>query len=481
LSTPDPQSSFTLATEHHRRGQFAQAESLYRTLIAQDPAHTDAVQMLGVLCNQTGRADEAISLLRLAIQLNPNRPDYFNNLGLVLAGQGKLQEAADALRRALSLSPDFPQALNNLGNVFRELGRLEEACNALSAAIAHEPSYAEAHANLGHVHQNLHDAALAITAYQRSLAQRDDPEVRLALASTCLLAGNLERGWPLYESRWEASGRQMNRGFSQPLWDGSDLAGRTILLHAEQGLGDTIQFIRYVPMVRQRSGRAIVLCPPELQRLLTGQLGIEQVVTDLNALPPFDVHCPILSLPRVFGTMLKSIPAQVPYLEPDQQLVGPWRQRLNALSPGLKAGLVWAGSRAHRRDRHRSIAPAKLARLAHAPGVRFISLQKGDAAATPPDMPLVDWTGELHDLADTAALVSNLDLMISADTAVAHLAGALARPVWLLLPFSPDWRWMWDRPDSPWYPTMRLFRQTTPGDWEGVIGRVLGALQALRP
>jgi hypothetical protein len=234
-------------------------------------------------------------------------------------------------------------------------------------------------------------------------------------------------------------------------------------------------------MVRQRGGHVLVLCPPELRRLLSGQLGIEQVVSDLDEMPAFDVHCPILSLPRVFGTTLQTIPGQVPYLEPDAELIRQWCHRLKAVEPGMKVGLVWAGRPAHRRDRHRSIAPANLALLTQVPGTRFFSLQKGDAPQPPLDFPLTDWTTELGDLANTAGLMANLDLVISVDTAVAHLAGALAKPVWLLLPFAPDWRWMWDRPNSPWYPTMRLFRQTVPGDWDDVIERVAVALRAPRP
>ena len=336
--------------------------------------------------------------------------------------------------------------------------------------------------NLGNVHQKSPRRGAGDRLYRRALELRPgEPEVRVALASTFLLSGDFAQGFPLYEARWETpAGRAMARTFAQPLWDGSPLAGRRILLHAEQGLGDTIQFIRYVPLVKEMGGVVSVLCPPELRRLLTGQLGIEQIVTDLNALPAFDVHCPILSLPRVLRTTLHSIPARVPYLTVDPTMSRAWQQRLDAAPKGLKVGLVWAGSPKHRKDHQRSIPPEELAPLAAVGGVRFISLQKGDASSTRIGLNLVDWTAELTDLADTAALIANLDLVICVDTAVAHPAGACrAAPVWLLLPFAPDWRWMWDRADSPWYPTMRLFRQSSPGNWAGVIAGVVDALLRL--
>ncbi|HSZ55892.1 MAG TPA: tetratricopeptide repeat-containing glycosyltransferase family protein [Tepidisphaeraceae bacterium] len=483
MSEPSPnlKTDFAQAVEHHQAGRFAEAELHYRRIIAQHSDHADAIQLLGVLCNQTERPAEALSLLDRAIQLNPARADYHNNLGLVLAGQRRWDAAIDAFRKALSLRSDFAQAHNNLGNVLAELGRFDEAMRSLREAISLQPGYAEAHNNLGNVHQNLRDAGRAIASYRRALELRPgEPEVRVALASTFLLSGDFAQGFPLYEARWETpAGRAMARTFAQPLWDGSPLAGRRILLHAEQGLGDTIQFIRYVPLVKEMGGVVSVLCPPELRRLLTGQLGIEQIVTDLNALPAFDVHCPILSLPRVLRTTLHSIPARVPYLTVDPTMSRAWQQRLDAAPKGLKVGLVWAGSPKHRKDHQRSIPPEELAPLAAVGGVRFISLQKGDASSTRIGLNLVDWTAELTDLADTAALIANLDLVICVDTAVAHLAGALARPVWLLLPFAPDWRWMWDRADSPWYPTMRLFRQSSPGNWAGVIAGVVDALLRL--
>ncbi|HEY8750745.1 MAG TPA: tetratricopeptide repeat protein, partial [Tepidisphaeraceae bacterium] len=345
-------------------------------------------------------------------------------------------------------------------------------------------AYAEAFNNLGNIYQERQQPVEAIAAYERALTLNPAyAEAELALGSTLLLAGDFARGWPLYEARWKVAGRSANRGLTQPMWDGGDLNGRSILLHAEQGLGDTIQFIRYVPAVRAKGARQVkVLCPPVLARLLEGQLGIDLVVSDESALPPFDVHFPLVSLPRILGTNLETILAPVPYLSADPARVEFWRRRLNMLTPARNVGLVWAGSASHLNDHNRSIPLAKMGPLAQ-PGIRFISLQIGEPALQArlpiPGMGLVDWTDELDDLAQTAALIVNLDLVITVDTAVAHLAGALSKRVWLMLPAAPDWRWMWGRSDSPWYPTMKLFRQPSRGDWPTVIRQIAAEMPAL--
>ncbi len=269
------------------------------------------------------------------------------------------------------------------------------------------------------------------------------------------------------------------RDSAQRQWDGSSLEGRSLLLHAEQGFGDALQFIRYLPRVAQRGGRIILGCQPELQRLFQTIADGCQIVVRGQALPAFDLYCPLLSLPRVFGTTLASIPNLIPYLRADAGEAGKWQQRLAEHCSMVKVGLAWAGSPAHKNDRNRSMKLARLAPLGRTPGVRFFSLQKGEAAAeskTPPGLELVDWTQELKDFADTAGLIENLDLVIAVDTAVAHLAGAMGKPVWTLLPSNSDWRWMLEREDSPWYPTMRLFRQTSWGDWDSVVARVAEAL-----
>jgi hypothetical protein len=333
------------------------------------------------------------------------------------------------------------------------MGRYEEAMPCLERAIGLRPD-------------------LAIIHWNRAIA--------------LLLEGRLTEGWA--EAEWRfAYTPALRRDFPQPAWDGrSDLAGRTILLHAEQGLGDAIQFCRYAPMVAARGGgdRVVLECQPELAALLTTAPGVAQVVRRGDPLPPFELHCPLLSLPHRFGTTLATIPAAVPYLTPDPDKVRAWQSRLAADGPGRKVGLAWAGSPGHANDRQRSCRLSDFAPLANVPGVTFYSLQLGptgeQATNPPPGLRLLDPTADLRNFADTAALVANLDLVISVDTAVVHLAGALAKPTWVLLPFNPDWRWLRDREDSPWYPTMRLFRQSERGNWKSTIERVASELRELQ-
>ena len=292
--------------------------------------------------------------------------------------------------------------------------------------------------------------------------------------------GRFEQGWPGYEWRWKCKEFGSLPPFHPPLWDGSPLDGRTILVHAEQGLGDTLQFIRYAPLVHQRGGRVILVCQPPLIGLLTRSPGVERLVAQGEALPDYDVHVPLMSLPGLLGTTLESVPADVPYLDAEPQLVEAWRHRLGSY-PGFKVGIVWQGNPKFRLDRRRSIPLAQFAPLARVPGVHLFSLQKGPGAeqlaAVTDRFPVTDLGRRLDDFMDTAAVLKNLDLVISVDTAIAHLAGALGIPVWVALPFVPDWRWLMDREDSPWYPTMRLFRQARPGQWEDVFQRIAEALQ----
>lgn len=322
----------------------------------------------------------------------------------------------------------------------------------------------------------------AIAAYRRALAlNRGLAEAHNSLGLALLLQGEFLPGWDEYEWRWKMKDfPSPQRNLDQVQWTGQPLEGRTLLLHAEQGIGDTLQFIRYLPLIRRLGASIIVECPSELQRLIRPIASGHRVGVTGQPLPPFELHCPLMSLPRVFGTMLDSIPREIPYLRADADDIQTWKDRLGEDLPSLKVGLAWAGSPNHAEDRYRSIALDRLGPLGQVPGIRFVSLQKGHAATQtnklPHGMQLIDISEEINDFADTAALIANLDLVIAVDTAVAHLAGAMGAPVWVLLPFAPDWRWMLDREDSPWYPTMRLFRQPLRGDWDSVIARVVRAL-----
>jgi tetratricopeptide (TPR) repeat protein len=371
------------------------------------------------------------------------------NAGCIFFDLGRFAEAERLFRTALQASPHHIGALNNLGGVLFDLGRPGEAIASLRAAIRQAPNHADAHVNL---------------------------------ASSLLLAGQFAEGWAEYEWRWQQpQNKPLMVRFRKPMWGGEDIADGVLLLHAEQGLGDTLQFCRYVPGVAAQR-RVILEVQPLLVTLLADLPGVERIVARGDALPPFDVHCPLLSLPRLLGTDLETIPRKTPYLRADPERVASWHRRMGALE-GLRVGLVWAGNQALAADRRRSIALEHFAALAGMPGISFVSLQKGPAAeqtkSPPPGLVLHDWTPELNDFAETAALIEALDLVIGVDTAVMHLAGALGRPVWLLNRFDRCWRWLLDREDSPWYPLLRQFRQAEPGDWSGVFARVQIALREL--
>jgi Flp pilus assembly protein TadD len=426
-----------------------EAESAYRAALAMRPSIVEAHSNLGAVLADLGRLDEAISECRAALRLNPQSAQAYNNLGYAMNLKGDLDGAAAECRRAIALQPVYPEALVNLAIVLAAQCKWDESLAACCEALAARPDFALAHWNLG---LNL------------------------------LKKGEYALGWPHWEWRFAVGKLGIRRReFPQPRWDGSRLMDRRILLNVEQGLGDAIQFARFVPMVATRGGRIVVECAAELRRLFGGLAGVEQVVEQGEALPEFDMHCPMPSLPLVFGTTLQTIPANAPYLSVDASSAESWRTRLANLGSGRKVGLVWAGNSRHTNDRNRSIPLATLAPLGAVEDVHLISLQKGlrsvDAVTPPAGLKLIDWTSELGDLADTAALMAGLDLIISVDTAPAHLAGALGRPVWILLPFSADWRWLRQGDESPWYPTMRLFRQAVAGEWGVAVERLVTALR----
>jgi Flp pilus assembly protein TadD len=484
-----PEAHCNLGAVLHALGRLAEAEASCRQALRLRPNHPDAHNSLGGVLWSLGRAAEAEASCRQALRLRPDYPEAHNNLGGALWAVGRLDEAEECCRQALRLRPDYPEAHNNLGNALRDLGRPEEAEASCREALRLRPDYPDAHSNLGAALYSLGRSAEAEESCREAgRLSPDYPDAHTNLAHALLLAGRFEEGWSEYEWRWKT--RQLAdgaRNFPVPQWSGEPIGERTILLHAEQGLGDTLQFCRYLPLMAP-GVRIVLEAQAPLVRLLSRLPGVTQIIAQGERLPPFDLHCPLLSLPRAFGTTLDSIPATTPYLAADPPQAAHWRERIAGL-PGMRVGLVWAGGQRHGltnliiADRRRSITLDAMAPLAEASGISFISLQKGEPAAQaahpPAGMALHDFTADLHDFADTAALIDGLDLVISVDTAVAHLAGALGKPVWLLNRFDTDWRWLLNRDDSPWYPTLRQFRQPAPGDWTSVLHASRDALRQL--
>ena len=465
-----------LGLVRHDQGLSAEALSSLREAIRLRPDLAAAHNALGVALETQGEHDEAQACFREAVRLSPQLAAAYNNLGGTLRSLGKIGEAIVCFEEALRLNAHLAEAHNGLGTALFENQQHEDAQAAFERALQLKPDYAEAHGNIGRLlgERGEHDAALE--RYNRAaIANPDSYSARHNRALVWLLMGNFSQGWPEYEWRWQQPGvRQRPSGEA---WDGQPLAGRTILLYPEQGLGDTLQFIRYAPLVRQRGGRVLVGCSRSMIPLLSSCPGIDQLYGEDESPPPYDVQAALLSLPRIFGTELETIPAEVPYLSAPVDLVERWRERF-AAEPRLKVGIQWQGSPKFVFDRQRSIPLARFAPLTEVDGVRLFSLQRDFGSEQLTD---VDW--DIEDLGsnldldgraflETAAVLKNLDLVVTSDTSIAHLAGALGVPVWLAVQFVPDWRWMLEREDSPWYPTMRLFRQTQAGDWQGVFARI---------
>ena len=393
---------------------------------------------------------------------------------------GKSDEAIASFRRTLALSPDYAEAHNNLGNALQERGQVPDAETCYRQAVSLKPDYTEALNNLGNALRDQRRMAEALECYEQALRlQPDLADVHLGRALAWLELGDFERGWPEFE--WRLKCRQYSiPAFRQPLWDGSPLDGRTILLYADHGLGDALQFIRYAALVHQRGGRVIVTCRRPVARLLATCPGVEQVVVEGEGSPEFEVYAPMMSLPRIFATTLATIPDQIPYLVPDQALVQHWGQP-RAGSLERHVGIAWQGNPQNTRDRVRSFRLSQLEPIARRAGIRLFSLQVGygreQLGELAGQFAVTDLSSGLVDFLDTAAVVKNLDLVIAPDTALVHLAGASGVRVWVALRFAADWRWMSGRDDSPWYPTMKLFRQPRRGDWDEVFERMAGELE----
>ena len=428
--------------------------------------------------------EAAIASSDRAIALDPHIAEPWCNRAQALDNLGRLSDALASLDRAVSIDPRHAGALLNRGNMLTRLEQLDEALASYDQALALEPTNAKAWANRAIVSIVLGRFAEAIAAYERTLAlDPGNAEVHRSLGFARLTVGDLTRGFADFEWRWRTA--EFRRRFqAQPPWSGdADVAGKTILLHGEQGLGDAIQFARYAPLVARRGARVIVEVVPALVELMGTLPDVAAVVTVGDVMPEFDLYCALMSLPHALGTTLATIPAAVPYLSASPERIAAWRDRLGAV-PTPRIGLTWAGNPQHTNDAHRSIALAALLPMLADASVSIVTLQKelrpGDAELLARQPRVTRLGDELATFDDTAAAIVALDLVITVDTSIAHLAGALGKPVWILLPFVPDWRWLLDRDDSPWYPTARLFRQSVRGDWADVIARVGAAIGKLK-
>jgi tetratricopeptide (TPR) repeat protein len=453
-------------------GRPGDAIEAFRRAIALNPRDAKSHSGLADVLQRTDQFGEAIAENRRALALEPTSPALHSNLGVALAAAGQLDEAIASFEKAIQLRQDFAGAYVNLGSALREKDQPDAAIAATQQALRIAPDLAGAWNTLGVALGDKTQFQEAVSAFRRAIELAPGyGGAHLNLAMFHLLLGDFEAGWREHEWRWAAN--NIPRPFAQPQWDGPDLQGQSIVLYGEQGLGDIIQFVRYVPLVAARGGRVTLISPMPLVGLLGHLPGLDQLIRLDEPRPRFDQQCPLMSLPLIFWHEAKSLAGSAPYLKADAARTEFWAELL-AREKRLKIGLAWAGSPKHKNDRRRSIPLSDFAPLAKLNGVVFYSLQKGPAVlqSPPPGLPWVDETARLTDMSDTAALIQNLDLVICVDTAVAHLAGAMGKPVWMLLPFIPDWRWMWKREDSPWYPTMRLFRQPSAGDWAGVLEMV---------
>lgn len=513
LVPDDPGAHYNLGVTLARQQQPDEAISCFRRALQLDPQHFDAGYQLANLLLARGRLDEAERQYRHLLSLQPDHAGALNNLGNALRDQERTAEAADCYRRAIALDPQSALACNNLGVALMNLDQVDEALACYDQALRLNPGYADPYANRATAylmqyrlqdalaecdqaiqidpkhaaaHHNRYCALLfqgrfaeAVEGARRTVELNpDDGESHYRYSMVLLLVERFADAWQEYEWRWKQPGHE-EQCVPAPRWRGGPLAGQTILVWTEQGYGDSLQFIRYVQLVKQQGATVIVECEDVLARIFATCTGVDRVVVRGEALPPLDLHVPLMSLPLIFRTSLDTIPTSVPYLAPQSDAVSRWRAEL-AADASLKIGIVWRGNPRNLIDRRRSIPLEHFAPLAQVPGVRLYSLQLGPArdelAHVGPDWPVTDLADRLVDFHETAAVMRNLDLVITCDSSPCHLAGALGVPVWVGVSYPPDWRWMLDREDSPWYPTMRLFRQKAAGNWQDVLARMADEL-----
>jgi Flp pilus assembly protein TadD len=474
------------AWKWHQEGEHDRAEAVLRQILQAAPETFGAAHLQGLVHRARGDLDLAAASFKQVLRSRPDRAEVQLDLGIAYHLQRRLDNAAACYREALGLRPEYPQAHTNLGTVLQDQGNLTEAEECHRRALRIDADFFDAHFNLANALKEQGRDAEAETSFREALRLRPGfAGAHMNRGMVLLRLGRLEEGWSEYE--WRFQQRQpAPRFLDRPRWDGSAPRGQTLLLHAEQGMGDFLMFVRYVPLVRRLGARVVLECPPAATRLLAQGPEVDVLVPRGAPLPEFDAHAPLLSVPGLMGTRLDTIPAGVPYLHADPGLVAHWRERLSPV-PGFKVGIAWQGDPTYRWDRQRSIPLAQFAPLAALPGVRLLSLQKGLGVE---QLELVEGWFEVDDLGgrldeehgafmDTAAVIMNLDLVVSPDTAIAHLAGALGVPTWLALGADPHWPWMQGRDDSPWYPTMRLFHQRRPGVWGEVFSRMAAALEPI--
>ncbi|HVI52007.1 MAG TPA: tetratricopeptide repeat-containing glycosyltransferase family protein [Candidatus Sulfotelmatobacter sp.] len=481
---PAARQAFDEAAACHHRGDKRGAVAGYHRAIALDPHYAEAYSNMGVDLLELGAADAALAAYDVALTLNPDFVEAYNNRGNALLRLHRSQEAEADFRRACGLRPDLYQPLTNLGQALLFQNRIDEAVECLRRAVDMAPHDADVVNDLGCALAQGNRCAEALDCYIQGIRLAPDyPRPRVNYALMLMKLGRLQEGWQAYEWRWRA--RAENARPIGPEWDGAPLNGRTLLLFGEQGYGDSLQFIRFVSGLKTDDGQVVLMVPARLKRLFENISGLDAVIGHDETPPPYDCQMSLMSLPRIVGLTLERIPAAVPYLAPDPQRMEVWRKRLSVL-PGKKVGLVWSGNprrhdeEATRLDRRRSLRLEAFAPLAGMAGLSLVSLQKdapeGDAMP-PSGLQLADWMGAVGDFAESAALVMGLDLVVTVDTAVAHLAGALGKPVWILSRYDGCWRWLMDRDDSPWYPTARLYRQNAPGDWSDPLARLIRDLR----
>ncbi|HLG89083.1 MAG TPA: tetratricopeptide repeat protein [Alphaproteobacteria bacterium] len=458
-------------------GQAADAEDSYRAALVADPTLAAAHASLGAALIAMGRFAEAAAAADRALEAQPKLAEARFVLGSALRAQGDRDGAIAAFETTVRIDPRHERGWLNLGNALMDADRFEEADTAYHVAIALKANFAEAHSSLGCLLSRQGRVEEALVEFDCAIAIRPDyAEAHWNQGFALLLAGDFARGWEKYE--WRKRHDRFAKTFPElegPAWEGEEIAGKRILVYAEQGLGDSLQFVRYAALLAQRGAAVILACDPLLIPLLQSARGVAAAVPKSRHLPPYDLWVDQMSLPRIFGTEAKNIPTPSAYLAADPARIAAWKAILPA---GRKIGVVWAGNPGHSNDARRSMPIEMLRPLLSLPQTSLISLQVGaaarDARKLGPDV--IDFSSKLVDFAETAALVANLDLVVTVDTAVAHLSGALGTPTRLLVPHAPDWRWMLAREDTPWYESMRLLRQPTPGDWESPVARLMAEL-----